>query len=570
MVAAIAPHGSGIPDTSQIRSYLAHGMAVRHSNLDSSLYYNQQALRLARRLGFKTGEARAQVAVANDLYNAGKFVAAGQAYEAAVWLAQRTRLCDVAGKAYNGMGLVGQALGNVQGAIAYFNKARQVYAACLPIHPRNEALLLTNIGNTYIQSGQFAEAEKPLRQAMAGVTAAVDAPTVLNLLDLVGLLQQHQQHLDSAVVTWQRELALANQVGNRRAQSYATANLSTACLQRGQPDAALAYAQQAMRLARQLGNQSQITDNTLVLARALHATRRPGAFDTLSRYVGMLNALVGQTSAEAVAQAQARFNVEGQQARIRALEQQRRIAELENAHRTARNRLLLGGAVLASLLLGLAGLNFHRRRQQRREEKLRSQLAADLHDDVGTLLSQIALQTDLLQEGLAPPDAQQGYLAEVADNSRMAVRQLNDVVWNLDAHNDTVPNLLDRLRDYAHDVLVPTGRDVRFETDVPWENPQLPAPVRRHLYFIYKEALHNILKHAPASATVTVGLHRRGPHLVLEVVNDGPVSSAVAPERNSGHGLRNMQTRAQAMGGSATATAREGAFAVRVQVPVRW
>ncbi|WP_201987247.1 tetratricopeptide repeat-containing sensor histidine kinase [Hymenobacter rubidus] len=539
--------------------------------MDSSRYYDQQALLLSRRLGFGAGEARAQVAVANDLYNAGKFVAAGRAYEAAVRLAQRTQQCDVAGKAYNGMGLVGQALGNPSGAIAYFNQARRAYAKCPPGNPSNEVLLLTNIGNTYIQAGRFAQAERPLRQALARVTPATDAPAVLNLLDLVGLLQQHQQHLDSAVMTWQRELALANRVGSLRAQSYATANLSTAGLQRGQPRAALAYAQRALQLARQLGNQSQVTDNTLVLARALHATGQPGAFDTLSHYVLLLNSLVGQASAEAVAQAQARFDADGQRARIRALEQQRRITQLEAAQRTVRNRFLLGAAVAGMLVLGLGALAGYRRQQRQREEALRHQLAADLHDDVGTLLSQIALQTDLLQEGLGPPDMQHEYLAEVADNSRMAVRQLNDVVWNLDAHNDTVPNLLDRLRDYAHDVLVPTGRDVRFETDPSWHTPLLPAAVRRHLYFIYKEALHNILKYTPTSATVTVGLHRQGSQLVLEIVNDGLDASAAATRRNSGHGLRNIQARAQAMGGSATATARPGGvFAVRVQVPVQW
>ena len=224
-------------------------------------------------------------------------------------------------------------------------------------------------------------------------------------------------------------------------------------------------------------------------------------------------------------------------------------------------------------LLGLV-VGWQRRRmaQLRREHALRTRIAADLHDDVGALLSQIALQTDLLHEGLTPADQQAAQLAEVADSSRMAVRQLNDVVWSLDAHNDTLPGLLSRLRDYAHDVLHPTGRPVRFRTgEVP--AVELPAEVRRHLYLIYKEALHNILKYAPAGAAVTVGLHYTADQLELTVENDGlpPEPGAPVPAgRHSGHGLRNIRERAAALRGHATTGARpEGGFAVRVSVPLR-
>ncbi len=227
-------------------------------------------------------------------------------------------------------------------------------------------------------------------------------------------------------------------------------------------------------------------------------------------------------------------------------------------------------------LLGLM-VGWQRRRiaQLRHEHRLRSRIAADLHDDVGALLSQIALQTDLLHEGFMPAEQQAAQLAEVADSSRMAVRQLNDVVWSLDAHNDTLPGLLARLRDYAHDVLHPTGRPVHFRAgEVP--AIALPPDVRRHLYLIYKEALHNIVKYAPAGAPVTIGLRYTADRLELTVENDGPASGLSVPGaaafagRTSGHGLRNIQERAAALRGHATTEARpEGGFAVRVSVPLR-
>ena len=555
-----------VADTARVRQYLTRGKRLRHTNLDSSQHYDRQALALARQLHFTVGEAQAQVAVANGLYSAGDYTAAGRGYEAAVRLAQQTHLCRAEGNAWNGMGLVAQALGNGPGSLAYFSRARRVFAACTPFDPGNEVMLLTNIGNSYLQVGQYARAEHPLREALARVTPAVSTPAVLNLLDLVGMLQQRQQHPDSAVTTWRRELALAERTGNKRFQSFATANLASTSLQRGQPAAALAYAQRAMRLARELGNVSQITDNTRVLAQAMHALRQPAAFDTLARFLVLNDTLLGHARTEAVARAQARFDATGQQHRIRALEQQQRIARLEAAQQTLRTRTAAGGATAIALLGLLLGLGAYRRRQQSREAALRTQLAADLHDDVGTLLTQISLQTDLLQEGLAPAAEQPRQWAEVAARSRLAVRQLNDVVWNLDAHNDSLPGLLNRLRDYAHEVLVPAGYDVRFDAGEPGSEAPLPPAVRRGLYLIYKEALHNILKHTPPPATVDVALRREGPQLRLDIVNDGPPTAP--PARRSGHGLRNIGERARVLGGQATAGPQPaGGFAVRVQVP---
>jgi signal transduction histidine kinase len=571
--AAAAPAGpaeagqaAASSDTALVRRYLARSKVLRNTNLDSSRFLAAQALRLARRSRFAAGQARAQLAVANGHYYAGDFPAAEHAYEAAQKLAQRTQLCSVEGGAYLGLGLVGQALGNVPGAIRYLEKARVLYAGCQPYNPRNELAVLTNLGTTYLFAGQTTQAERPLRQALALTTPATDAPALLVLLDLVGILQSRQQHLDSAVVTWQQELRLARAVDNRRGQCYAAGNLASACLQRRQPAAALAYAEQAVRLARQLGNQAQLTDNLLVLAQALHAAGRPGAFDTLSCYLVLHDTITGRARSEAVAQAQARFDVAGERTRVRELEQQRRIARLEAEQRATRSRLQLGALAALCLLLVLGLTAAYRRRQRRRDAALRSQLAADLHDDVGTLLSQIALKTDLLQEGLGEPGQQQQHWAEVADSSRMAVRHLNDVVWNLSAHNDSVPDLLNRLRDYAHEVLVPSGRDVRFLAEARWAEPHLAAPVRRNLYLIYKEALHNILKYAPLDATVTVSLRREQGWLTLDVVNSGPLVSA---GRQSGHGLRNVRERARVLGGMASAGPRaDGGFAVVVRVPV--
>lgn len=567
----------GQSDTMRVKLLMAMGNVHITTDLDSARWYYSRAIALARRRAYVWGEAHALSSLGAAYYYSSDFPAAQRAFEASLRIALRTHDYEEIGHAYLGLGNVAMELRNDSQARAYFVKAREAYATCQPRNIRGELLVLHNIANGYLPA---KEEDQPTAQNIAQARAYVnqglrllnqpDSPLASKLQVLLGGIQMMRHQPDSATATFLHVLRVCRTHPNFQVEGEAWLNLARVAKEQRQAGLALARVEHATNLFRRLGDLETLTKALETKAALLATLHQPEAYDTLRYYTDLRDTLLNRQRLDAVATAQARFRQTEQQARIHALEQERRITELEAAQRTVRTRLLLGGLVLVSLLLIAAIIGAYRRRQQRRDAALRHQLAADLHDDVGTLLSQIALQTDLLQEGLAPAHEQPALWAGVADNSRMAVRQLNDVVWNLDAHNDTVPNLLDRLRDYAHEVLVPTGRDVRFVVDMPGEPLALPAPVRRHLYSIYKEALHNILKYAPVPATVTVGLHRQEDLLVLEIVNDGPVPGTAAEVgRSSGHGLRNIRTRAAAMGGSAVAAASPaGGFAVRVEVPV--
>ncbi|MBG8554333.1 sensor histidine kinase [Hymenobacter guriensis] len=223
---------------------------------------------------------------------------------------------------------------------------------------------------------------------------------------------------------------------------------------------------------------------------------------------------------------------------------------------------------LSSLVAGAFLWAVHRYRQRRRRQlaELRTRIAADLHDDVGSLLTQISLESSLLRE-LVPLPEHQERLERVADASRTAARQMSDVVWSLDSRNDSVASLLERMRDHAYEVLPPAGIESDFNLMAEQLPPTLPLLVRQQVYLIYKEALHNVVKHAQASL-VTVQLYRNGSQLVLEVKDDGRGYTGTG--RPAGHGLRNMRERASQLRGTVLFGAGEEhkGFRVRVQLPL--
>jgi signal transduction histidine kinase len=94
----------------------------------------------------------------------------------------------------------------------------------------------------------------------------------------------------------------------------------------------------------------------------------------------------------------------------------------------------------------------------------------------------------------------------------------------------------------------------------------LAPDLRHNLYLIYKEALHNVVKHARAT-TVTVQLAATTAGLALTVADDGcGYNSHLRP---GGHGLVNMQVRAQAVGGTVRYAPQPAGFAVVVILPMK-
>ena len=462
-------------------------------------------------------------------------------------------------------------LGEYATANTYLHEALRI--AQRHEYPDRINLIMGELGELARRQGQWARARHYYRLSIAVSRQIVvtDQATVravrFHLADVTERLGQGAE----AVREGRAALRAAAAAHDVLLVPQLLALLGRAWLHQGRPDSALAYAERSRRASTQAQSLEGLRAAYEVLARAQAAHGRwAAAYQSQLRFNTYDDSLTGTDVSRRTAALRFNYAAVQHRAELQLLGQQQELARLR------RQRLAAGLLVLA-LLVGLGGaaaLWRYRQRQRRRETILRNTLAADLHDDVGTLLSQIALQSGLLQEGLADATSQRQQLGEITEASRSAVRQLNDVVWSLDAHNDHLPDLLDRMRDYAHEVLGMAGLEATFDFPPQLPDQRLSVLLRRNLYLIYKESLHNVLKHAPGATAVAVSLRYVAsslPQLVLEVRDNGRSASdtAAGPGRRSGHGLRNIATRAEAMGGAAMAApVASGGFRVQVAVPL--
>ncbi len=187
----------------------------------------------------------------------------------------------------------------------------------------------------------------------------------------------------------------------------------------------------------------------------------------------------------------------------------------------------------------------------------RSRISRDMHDEVGASLSEIAILSELARRELDRPAAADDRLERIAEGSRAMLDSLGQIVWAINPKNDRLPALAGYLREHAARYLDAAELPATLNFPAFVANASVTAEVRRNVFLILKEALHNIVKHASANH-VTVTLSVKDVRLTLVVEDDGlgfaQAGGDGAPLRTAdgfhgGNGLGNMHRRAREISG---------------------
>ncbi len=189
-------------------------------------------------------------------------------------------------------------------------------------------------------------------------------------------------------------------------------------------------------------------------------------------------------------------------------------------------------------------------------ERVRTRIATDLHDDIGSSLTQIAVLTEVVRgqanhlqaENLSTP------LERIKGVSKELVSVMSDIVWAINPTKDFLHDLIQRMRRFASDVLSGGGIKFEFFTPEVEDNFQLGANIRREVFAIFKESVNNIVKYAEATE-VKVYFQIENDCLILKIEDNGKgfdtdevLSEDFRPEMG-GNGLVNIRRRAKDLGG---------------------
>jgi ligand-binding sensor domain-containing protein/two-component sensor histidine kinase len=180
-------------------------------------------------------------------------------------------------------------------------------------------------------------------------------------------------------------------------------------------------------------------------------------------------------------------------------------------------------------------------------EKLKSKLAADLHDNIGSGLTEISILSEVASRknnfGEMNSNTE---LKNISDISRKLVDSMSDIVWVVNPSRDSLHDLIIRLKDTYSELLNSLQisfktRNLEKLTDV-----KLPMEVKQNLYLIFKEAINNAIKHSKCKH-ITLETNLRND--VLEIVLNDDGIGFDESLLSKGNGLKNMENRAAQING---------------------
>ena len=217
---------------------------------------------------------------------------------------------------------------------------------------------------------------------------------------------------------------------------------------------------------------------------------------------------------------------------------------------------------LLALLLGgsIYGIFQYRLQQLLEMERLRVKIASDLHDEVGSMLSGLAMHSELVSQSVQ--GVHKSKLQLIADMSRSAMGKLRDLVWAIDSRRERVADLVDRMREFAEEMLIPKEIAYTLQTYGLSTDNKLAVDIRQHLYLIYKEAITNIIKHSNADQ-VAIQLGNQTGYFELIIKDNGTVSQKAYT--STGQGLSNMQMRAKKLNAELQIDQQDG-FVIRLKM----
>lgn len=175
------------------------------------------------------------------------------------------------------------------------------------------------------------------------------------------------------------------------------------------------------------------------------------------------------------------------------------------------------------------------------EENLRKNIASDLHDDIGSSLSSIDINSRiaLIKDD---PGKMKEQLEKIRSQARKTMDSMSDIVWSLNPRYDNFENILIRMKQFSSELCEPQHIALHFNIPQKIDSIKLATDQRKNIFLIFKEAVNNVVKYSKSN-TLNITITHTNHSLCMKISDDG-----IGFDPNSiktGNGLKNMTERAK-------------------------
>ncbi|MBX3164987.1 MAG: sensor histidine kinase [Bacteroidetes bacterium] len=601
-------------DTNKINALWQLGRELyMKGDFDTAIVLEERADELAQKLSYTKGIASANKIAGNIHGVQGNYPQALAHYYAAVTAYKKMGNQKGVASTYNNIGLVYERQGNYVEALkmllislksaeeaedklemgsSHFNignvffgqeqydKALMHYQTALKLmeavgNKRNANACYTGIGDVYAEKKNYPEALKYYNLALKIKDEINDPIGLAGLYNNMAFIYSEQGNYRESLKQLFSALKLCEEINDVPAVASACTNIGEVYMSLKKPAEAMPWLQKGLAAAKTTGDKSSIKASYKQIACAdTMLGNYKEAYYHFKLYNIYKDSLLNEETFKQTTELQTKYDTEKKENQIEKLQQQEeiRVLELEQKNAQLKERNLIVALVLVTFLMlvftGILLFRYqhvkHIQKVNQAEENERRRMAKDLHDDLGSGLSKIKFVSEKLSsKANSNPELVSG-IDTIADTSMRLVENMHDLIWAMNPENTTLDGLVAHIREYGSDYLSETGQQLSLHIPNSIPAEKINHEAHRNIFFIAKEALQNIVKHAQATQ-VEMTVNFNNSRFNLHIADNG---KGISQENTQGNGLLNMKHRAENIGGNFNIHSSEQGTTIVLEIPL--
>lgn len=573
----------------------------RFVSSDSSLIFGEQALELAKSIGYTHGIAQSYNDLGIILLDLSRFGEATEYFNQSMEL--RKELGDLPGQAslYNKLGIVDQKQGRLLGALENQINALKIYEQlgqekwigyCLNniaiIHQNlgnfqksleyhekglqlrlnasdkaGEANSYVNIANVYTKINEPDKARLYFEKALKISEDLQNLEFISTILSNLSTIYLEKREIQKAIDALNRSLEIKSKLGDRKGTASALTKLGDVYSETKQYDKALSTLRQALQISREISVIEEEMAATYNLAKLFSAMQLyDSAFVVMQQYSAIKDSVYNMRLNQQIVEVQTRYETQKMEQDMELIRHEKAMTEISLRQR--KTEILL----LVFIIISITGAGifvFYRHKQRQKaalaaellrqhdlrmkavlqgQEDERRRIAKELHDGVGQKLSGIKLNfQSMVPKALNSENLQQiGTLEKLLDDASQEVRTISHQMMPKELEQfGLVPAIESMLRFSLGNTRI------AYSFEHVGLNGRFDQDVQLTLFRVLQEIVSNVIKHSGARQLI-VQLLKHSNNIALMVTDDG-VGFNVNEKEKSGIGLMNIAGRVESVRG---------------------
>ncbi len=521
---------------------------LRLSKMDSARMYFQQGLAISIRVGDKRTEAGIYLNLGNVFIDEtnysealNQFIKAEKIYEG---LASEDNGLI---KALGNIGNVEFIIGNYDKALDYTQRSLQLSKD--PENDLNAAYCHRLNGRIFRKKKDTLRAQSEYREALEIYIKRGDQRNEGETRQSIGNIHFDLHEFKKAIVEYEKAIQIGHRISNPSLLAYAFSGMGFTLYELKEFNKAISYFDSSTVSARSIKNFYLVMDAYQIIS-DIHKeqTHYKEALAFHQLYSTLKDSLTEEETKQGTKELEAKYQNAKKQNQIELLQKDQLLKDIS----LRQNRTVQSTMVVAFLLLAIIAFlvyNRHRLVEQAKRhteiQQMRNEISRDLHDDMGSTLSSIHIISELALEEY-PQEPSTKYFKHIAEHSAKMMEGMSDMVWSINPNNDSVQNMVTKMKEFSAEILEPKNISYRFQGEETLHSP-LNVKKRKNIFLIFKESINNAAKYSEGTF-VDVNLSEEANNLLLTINDNGKGFDTTKVQ--SGNGLGNIRARANEINAS--------------------